>query len=168
MGEYFKRALQSFAQDVAGGGAIRHLADLGYPVERIAAEIDFPIPAEQVARIVWEHYLQRGVILLEEPQLAAIPQKVRYVKETGKYGTVSLRRIVEEASSPGKSYLPCDFGRERYRDEDIFLNRLERLDREDRAYILGLPWPPERVWHVADARMVRIVNCLGAVTVRGG
>jgi hypothetical protein len=31
---------------------------------------------------------------------------------------------------------------------------------KDRDYILGLPWPLQTVWHVADERMIRIRKVL--------
>lgn len=50
MGEqdYFKNALSNFTYDVACGGAIRHKADTGDTVRKIANELDFPMPYEKV------------------------------------------------------------------------------------------------------------------------
>lgn len=45
---YFQNALSNFAGEVANGGAIRHLTDLGYTVNQIAKELSFPAPVEQI------------------------------------------------------------------------------------------------------------------------
>ena len=69
MGEhgYFQKALADFTYEAASGGAIRHLADMGYTVKQIAAKLDFPTPYERVQKGVWERLLETGVILTEEP-----------------------------------------------------------------------------------------------------
>ena len=40
--EYFKNALSDFTYEAASGGAIRHLADLGYTVKQICEQLSFP------------------------------------------------------------------------------------------------------------------------------
>lgn len=47
------------------GGA--DLADLGHTASQITEELHFPTPYEKVRQIVWKHYLETAVILLEEP-----------------------------------------------------------------------------------------------------
>ena len=42
--EYFKNALSNFMFEAASGGAIRHLADLGYTVKQISKKLEFPTP----------------------------------------------------------------------------------------------------------------------------
>jgi len=64
---FFQEALADFAQEAANGGAIRHLADLGYTVRQIEAALDFPASHERVQRAVWEHLIQKEVILPEAP-----------------------------------------------------------------------------------------------------
>ncbi|TGY97199.1 hypothetical protein E5329_05870 [Petralouisia muris] len=159
--QYFHQALADFVGDMAYGGAICHLADLGYTVEQIIKELDYPISRERAGAAVWQHYLAKGIILLEEPQAEPLIEKVSYVREYGKYGAAHFRRVVEKEECPQEKYYPCDFGKKRYQNEASFLRELESLQRSDREYILGLPWPLQRVYHAADQRMTRIMKTLG-------
>lgn len=45
--EYFKSALSDFTYEAASGGAIRHLADLGYTVKQISGQLSFPTPLDR-------------------------------------------------------------------------------------------------------------------------
>ena len=63
--EYFKKALANFTNDFASGGAIRHLADNGFTVKEIHARLDFPTPMSKVAETVWNHFLDKGIILTQ-------------------------------------------------------------------------------------------------------
>ena len=147
MGEdTFQSALSNFVSDFASGGAIRHLADLGYTVTEIMEKLSFPTPKEKVAREVWARYLETGKICMEKPQAGAMLQKVRYVKEQNAYGTMSLRRVTEEIPMPEVQYIACEFGRMLYRDRESILKRAEALSKREREYLLDLPWPFETVY----------------------
>lgn len=154
--KYFNRALSNFVQDMASGAAIRHLADQGYTVEQIRKHLSYPTTEEQIGKTVWAHYVDTGVIFLDEPPKEPVIEKVTYVKEYGKYGAVHFRQKKELVDNPVKEYLPCEFGKLKYQNEALFLKNLEKLSKSDRDYILGLPWPLKTVWHVADERMRRI------------
>ena len=65
--EYFKSALSDFTYEAASGGAIRHLADLGYTVKQISGQLSFPTPFARVQKTVWQRLLDTGVLLMEEP-----------------------------------------------------------------------------------------------------
>lgn len=92
--KYFKQAISDFTYEAACGGAIRHLADLGYSAKQIMEQLSFPVPYERVQATIWEHYLDTGVLLLEEPGKGKIQEKAAYVKEYNQYGKVSFRRVV--------------------------------------------------------------------------
>ena len=49
---YFEEALSNFTKDFAYGGAIRHLVDHGYTVDRIIKEFHYPISRESIEKIV--------------------------------------------------------------------------------------------------------------------
>ena len=108
---YFDKALSNFVFDFASGGAIRHLADLGYTVTEIVGRLDFPTPKERVAEAVWKHYINIGKIRLDKSLNSGVIEKISYVKEQGKYGRTSMRRVVEKVEAPMKSYIACDFGK---------------------------------------------------------
>ena len=155
----FERALSDFVHDFASGDAIDHLADQGMTVTEIKERLSFPTKKERVADRVWKHYLEKGIICTELPESGSV-RKVSYVQEHGKYGKVSLRQVSEEVELPAREYVPCSFGKERYRDRKAFEKRLEVLSPSDREYILDLPWPLQTVWHVKDERMSRILDRL--------
>jgi len=91
--DYFKSALSDFTHEAASGGAIRHLADLGYTVSQITKQLTFPTPPERVRREVWERLLDTGVILLEEPGGGTQRERAVYVEEHDPYGRTSFRRV---------------------------------------------------------------------------
>ena len=49
---YFEEALSNFTKAFAYGGAIRHLVDHGYTVDRIIKEFHYPISREAIEKIV--------------------------------------------------------------------------------------------------------------------
>lgn len=109
--DYFQEALSNFTHEVASGGAIRHLADLGYTVKQISEKLDFPTPYERIQRAVWERLLEVGVILTEEPGKGKPKEKVRYVREYDRFGKSSFRRVAELDSGQAAEELRW---RERY------------------------------------------------------
>ncbi|MBQ9593909.1 MAG: hypothetical protein IJR36_08555 [Lachnospiraceae bacterium] len=155
----FTRTLANFMHDFASGDAVRHLADQGFTVTEIMERLTFPTKKETVAKMVWQHYLDRGTVLTEPPKSGVVRQ-VSYVQDHGRYGRVSMRQEVREVEVADREYVPCSFGKEIYRDRKGFEKKLERLSSRDREYILDLPWPLATVWHVADERMKRICEAL--------
>lgn len=98
--DFFKSALADFTFEAASGGAIRHMADLGYTVKQITEQLSFPTPYERVQKAVWERLLETGVLLLEEPGSGKRYQAAPvYVVDHDKYGRASFRRarVAEEA-----------------------------------------------------------------------
>lgn len=67
MDKEFQKALSDFTFDMASGGAIRHLTDLGYTVKQIQECLDFPTPYARIQEAVWKRLVETGVICLEEP-----------------------------------------------------------------------------------------------------
>ena len=91
--------MSNFTHEAASGGAIRHLADLGYTVNQIAKQLTFPTPVERVRKEVWERLLDTRVVLLEEPGSGKQREKSVYVEEHDRFGRVSFRRVAAEGSS---------------------------------------------------------------------
>lgn len=92
--EYFKKALSNFVHEVASGGAIRHLADLGYTAAEITKKLEFPTPYEKVQKTVWEYFLEKGILLTGEPGNGKQQESYTYVTDYDEYGRSSLRRVV--------------------------------------------------------------------------
>lgn len=168
--EDFRQALSDFTFDVASGGAIRHLTDLGYTVKQIQEQLDFPTPIARIQEGVWKRLVDTGVILLEEPLRQEPKEKVNYVREYDSYGKASFRRVVETNPQPetAGAFLVCEFGLLQYRDEEKYRKVLGALDERQAEYIDGLPWPLKKVWHRADERMLEIERRLCAAGLEQG
>lgn len=154
--EIFQQTLANFTHDVASGDAIRHLADRGLTVLEIKEKLDFPTPIERIQKTVWEHYLNSGVVCLEEPTKEP-HMRVHYEKVQGSYGKTSFRRVEEVSEEAPKEYIKVEFGKEKNKDKHAFQRKLENLEPKDREYVESLPWPLQTVYHVADERMKRIM-----------
>ena len=184
---FFQNALGNFTYEVASGGSIRHLTDLGYTVQQIYERLDFPTPIERVRRQVWERLLETEVILVEEP--GSTPrEKADYVREYDQYGKASFRRVVkstekisvnhwQELNADRKdrenfrylleqkiaengeehSYAACDFGILIHRDPERFQELLQELDKCQRDYVEQLPWEAKWTYHRLNPRMLEIL-----------
>lgn len=112
---FFQDALAGFTYEAACGGAIRHLADLGYTVRQIAGQLDYPVPYEKVRRAVWQRLVDTEVILLEEPGSAPHRERAVYVREYDQFGRASFRRVAEDGPGGfrgGKTAAPGNHGKE--------------------------------------------------------
>ena len=158
MGKEFNNTLSNFIKDFADGGAIRHLADLGYTVSEIMPQLDYPIPKESVAKIVWEHYINTGIISLEEPKASI--EKISYIKEQNEYGKSSFRRVIEHIDTKEIKYKKVDFGKRIYQNPQAFNESLDKLSMSDKNYVLDLPWPNSDVYHIENDRIKRILEAL--------
>ena len=56
----FEEALSNFTKDFAYGGAIRHLVDHGYTVDRIIKEFQYPISRESIEKIVNQYLKEKS------------------------------------------------------------------------------------------------------------
>ncbi|SFI39461.1 hypothetical protein SAMN04487830_1572 [Pseudobutyrivibrio sp. OR37] len=150
----FNKALSNFINDAAAGGAVRHLADLGYSISQIADNLDYPIPREKIAGYMWEHFVNIGKICLEEPKQTQ--DIASFVKEQDSFGRISFRRVVTTVDNSYKQYVKCEFGKLLYKKDEKFLQALQKLEEGDKEYIELLPWPLTPVYHELDERMNRI------------
>lgn len=91
--EYFRQALANFTFETASGGAIRHLADHGYTVGEISKRLDFPTPFDRIQNTVWKHFLDKGILLLDEPGTGMEQKAYDFVAEYDRYGRKSFRRV---------------------------------------------------------------------------
>lgn len=150
----FNKALSNFINDAAAGGAVRHLADLGYSISQIADNLDYPIPREKIAGYMWEHFVNTGKICLEEPKQTQ--DIASFVKEQDSYGRISFRRVTKTVDNSQKQYVKCEFGKLLYKKDEEFLKALQKLEEGDKEYVELLPWPLTTVYHELDVRMNRI------------
>ncbi len=94
--KYFQKALSDFTYEAASGGAIRHLAALGYTARQISEQLTFPTPFGRVQQELWKNLVDMKVILLEEPGSGRQKARVSYVREYDKFGRAAFRQVVEE------------------------------------------------------------------------
>lgn len=180
--DYFKNALSGFTFETAAGGAIRHLADLGYTARQIKEQLNFPVSYNKVQRTVWEHLSDTGVIRLAEPGSGMSRERAEFVEEYDKYGRISFRKINlssgsddiicwKETSFNGSNltaflkekcisndgtnaYLSCSFGlMEKSRLKGLF----QVLDEKQQEYLDGLLWPKQVCYHRLNLRMQEIL-----------
>ena len=156
----FNEALSNFINDFAGGGAVRHLADLGYTVSEIRDRLDYPLPKDKVAQLVMDHFINTGKVCLDKPTQTI--EEVSYVKDTDSFGRTSMRKVVNKIDVSAREYVAIDFGTQLYKDRAGFEYKLENLSAQDREYILELSWPLGTVYHELDERMKRIQKGLEA------
>lgn len=89
--DFFRNALSDFTFEAASGGAIRHLADLGYTVRQISEKLTYPTPYERVRGAVWQRLLDTKVVLTQKPGSGKEQTKAEYTIEHDKYGRTSFR-----------------------------------------------------------------------------
>ncbi len=154
----FNKALTNFINDAAVGGAIRHLADLGYSISEISENLDYPVSKEKIAAFMWEHFINIGKISMEEPK--QFHEVASFVKEQDAFGRISFRKVTRTVDNADKQYIKCEFGKLLYQKDKHFLHAFQKLEPEDREYIELMPWPLTCVYHELDQRMKRIKNML--------
>lgn len=90
---YFQSALSSFVTDAACGGAVRHLADIGYTLDQIVERLDYPASRAKVQRIMMQYLYESHILLREEPSEELFAEKVHFVHEQDAYGRRSMRKM---------------------------------------------------------------------------
>ena len=89
---YFNEALGDFIQDVANGGIIRHLVDLGYTPEEIKEHLTIQISDESLLEQIRKRQIENGSI---EPDPGERRQNYHIVKEQNAYGRISFRKVYD-------------------------------------------------------------------------
>lgn len=84
--------------DAAAGDAIRHLTDKGYTLSQIRETLTFPAPVEYIAKVMWEHMLSKGTVLLGSFEASKEPSEI--VETYDRYGRKSFLSVKKE--SPGE------------------------------------------------------------------
>ena len=140
MGEqdYFRNALSDFTYEAASGGAIRHLADLGYTARQICGKLTYPTPYERVRRTLWQHLNDSGVGLTREPGDGLQSAKPSYRVAHDRFGRASfcMERQAEAAGGGGVlSLRERRYSAETCGDLAAYLDRECGLGGEEKAYV---------------------------------
>lgn len=96
---YFRNALSGFTTEVACGGAVRHLTDIGYTLDQIVDRLDYPAPRAKVQRIMMEYLYESRVLLREEPSEKLFAAQAQFVQEQDAYGRRSMRKTYVDYNS---------------------------------------------------------------------
>ncbi len=80
--QYFREALSNFTSEAAYAGAVRHLHDLGYSVEKIRDNLTFPASVEQIRKVIEECEERRNV-----------QEDFTFVQDVDAYGRKSYRKV---------------------------------------------------------------------------
>ncbi len=143
--EYFRNALSDFTYEAASGGAIRHLADLGYTVKQICGKLTYPTPYERVRKTVWQHLCDAGTILTEEPGSGGQSRKAACSVRYDRFGRASfcMERQTEDAAAESVPRLrERRYGAETCGELAAWLDRACGACGEKKAYLscdFGLP-----------------------------
>lgn len=152
---YFQEALMDFTHDVASGGAVRHLVDLGYSTDQIIRELSFPTARGRIEQMVYRRMTETGILLEELP----VPEKdmeLRHLQHRSPVRICALLREMEAQNGEENSYVTCPFGMWRRDREKRLQEALACLTGREREYILGLPLPMKMMYHRLNGRMSEI------------
>ena len=116
----FQSALSNFATDVACGGAVRHLTDIGCTLDQIVARLDYPASRQKVQRIMMEYLYQSHVLLKKEPSPALFEEEMQFVQEQDAYGRRTLRKAKIDHNSQEKTTDRLDLTRLSQREKAAF------------------------------------------------
>lgn len=158
---YFQEALSDFTCDVASGGAVRHLVDLGYSTDQILRELSCPTPRARVEKIVYRHMTDTGILLEELPVPEEALESVCRKKAALNKICVFLRELMEK-NGEENSYVSCPYGMWRRDREQRLQSAFACLTLREREYMLGIPWPMKTVYHRLGGRMPEIAMQMAA------
>ena len=108
--QFFQKALSKFAIEFAAGNAIRALADKGLTAEEIYGKLSYPVPRKTIGEMIWAHYLDIGVICLEDPGMTGEKVVTSYERVQDAYGKISFKQLKKTIPVTGE-YVRCDFGK---------------------------------------------------------
>lgn len=143
---YFEEALSDFVHDVASGGAIRHLVDLGYSVDQIMENLTYPEKRERVQRSVIRYMIESRMIIYELPEGFET-----YNIPPGSSAPRISEILYKKAEQYGQEncYISCPFGMGTEIPEGI-------LSKRERDYIDGILWENRMAYHQLSPRMREI------------
>lgn len=161
----FAKALYNFTMDAAAGDAIRHLTDIGYGPTKIHDELTYPAPMEYIGRVMYEYLLNNSVILLKDPAQVTPPEQYEYVLERNEYGRTSYRKVIKttERLRDDRKYIHVEFGTFKYKYADRLEEFRSMLDGREWDYLMNIPWPLGRFWHIQNECACRIKEVIAKI-----
>lgn len=152
---YFEDALSNFVHDMASGGAIRHLVDMGYSVDRIMEQLDYPTPRRRVEKTVYQYMMESGILLDALPVEETV-MKVSHLNNVSRPVISQRLRELIQKNDKDSSYMQCPFGRWLQENQTEYLDQLSCLTGREKEYISGVPWHGDIMYHRLNDRMLEI------------
>lgn len=90
--EHFNNSLSRFVKDFACKNEVIAKFNNKKPISQIAKEITFPISEESIILMVWEHMIEKNIILLNPPN-SIENQQYDFVKKEGRFGKVTFQQV---------------------------------------------------------------------------
>ncbi len=153
--DYFNQALSDFMFEVASGGSIRHLVNLGYSVDQIMGRLSFPTPRDRVEQAVYRHMTETGILLEKLPvEQASLHTTTIEAVHPDQISARLLERI--ERNGEESAYLQCPFGYLQKNDPQELEQLLSCLNSREQEYLRGIRWPRNTMYHRLNSRMREI------------
>ncbi len=152
---YFEDALSNFVHDMASGGAIRHLVDMGYSVDRIMEQLDYPTPRKRVEKTVYQYMMESGILIDTLPIEETAMKRSRLKNVSRPFISQRLREQIQK-NGEDNAYMQCPFGKWIRENQTEYLEQLSCLTGREKEYILGIPWHEDIMYHRLNDRMLEI------------
>lgn len=149
--QYFDEALSDFVHDVASGGSIRHLVDLGYSFKQIMESLTYPEKPLKVQKTMMRHLLESKIIVYRLPEGNWEEQNISLTSIT--QITYELYRITRQKGEDN-CYVSCPFGLPDNEGIPPYLSLREQ------DYLKGILWENKTAYHRLNQRMREIFSKL--------
>lgn len=90
--EHFNNSLSRFVKDFACKNEVIAKFNNKKPISQIVKEITFPISEESIILMLWEHMIEKNIILLNPPN-SIENQQYDFVKKEGRFGKVTFQQV---------------------------------------------------------------------------
>ena len=90
--EHFNNSLSRFVKDFACKNEVIAKFNNKKPISKIVKEITFPISEESIILMLWEHMIEKNIILLNPPN-SIENQQYDFVKKEGRFGKVTFQQV---------------------------------------------------------------------------
>lgn len=132
--EHFNNSLSRFVKDFACKNEVIAKFNNKKPISQIAKEITFPISEESIILMLWEHMIEKNIILLNPPN-SIKNQQYDFVKKEGRFGKVTFQQV-KNNSIDANNYEVLDVEKLKHDRtlNDFERELIEKLPFKDKKY----------------------------------
>ena len=132
--EHFNNSLSRFVKDFACKNEVIAKFNNKKPISQIAKEITFPISEESIILMLWEHMIEKNIILLNPPN-SIENQQYDFVKKEGRFGKVTFQQV-KNNSIDANDYEVLDVEKLKHNRalNDFERELIEKLPFKDKKY----------------------------------